>query len=111
MTAIDHIITPWIELEIRSINASSGRDATSVTANSEHRERIGITASFKNVSEKNNTFHELNANDDARKLIPSEVSDLSVPRTHFDRQHALITKAYENRSSFEENVITFFQTT
>ena len=32
-TASDNIIAPKIELIIRSINASSGRDATSMTAN------------------------------------------------------------------------------
>ena len=37
LTAIDNIITPKIELAIRSINTSSGRDATSVSANSERR--------------------------------------------------------------------------
>ena len=35
VTAIDNIVAPKIELAIRSINASSGRDVTSVTANSE----------------------------------------------------------------------------
>ena len=34
LAAIDNIVTPKIELAIRSINASSGRDATSVSANS-----------------------------------------------------------------------------
>ena len=33
LTASDNIVAPKIELAIRSINASSGRDATSVTAN------------------------------------------------------------------------------
>ena len=41
LTAIDSIITPKIELTIRSINASSGRDATSVTTNSGRGEHIG----------------------------------------------------------------------
>ena len=35
MTAFDNIVAPKIELAIRSINAFSGRDVTSVTANSE----------------------------------------------------------------------------
>ena len=38
LIAIDSIIAPKTELAIRSINASSGRDATSVTANSERGE-------------------------------------------------------------------------
>ena len=49
LTAIDSIITPIIELAIRSINASSGRDATSVMATSERGgDHIGITAPFEN---------------------------------------------------------------
>ena len=38
LTAIDNIVAPKIELAIRSINASCGRDVTSVSANSERRE-------------------------------------------------------------------------
>ena len=45
-----------------------------------------ITASFENVSERNNTFHALNVNDETRKNITDEVSELSVLGTHFDRQ-------------------------
>ena len=63
LTTIDDIITPRIQIAVRSINASSGRDATSVTADSERGERIGITASFENISERNNTLHLLNTND------------------------------------------------
>ena len=37
LRAINGIITPRIELAFRSTNESSGRDATSVTANSELR--------------------------------------------------------------------------
>ena len=76
LTAIDNIITPRIELAVRSINVYSGRDATSVTANSKRGERIWITASFENVSERNNTLHVLNANDETRRNIPDEVSEL-----------------------------------
>ena len=50
-TAIDSIVTPNIELAIRSKNASSGRDATSVMASSERGERLGIAVSFDNVSQ------------------------------------------------------------
>ena len=86
LTAIDSIITPRIELAIWSKNASSGRDATSVTASSERGERVGITASFENVSERNSTLHVLNTIDETRNNIPDEVSELSVRGTHFDRQ-------------------------
>ena len=50
LTAIENIVAPKIELAIRSINASSGRDGTSVSTNSERRERVGINASSENAS-------------------------------------------------------------
>ena len=64
LTAIDSIVAHEIELAIRSMNASSGRDATSVLASSELGEHIGIAAPFENVSEKNNTQHVLNVIDE-----------------------------------------------
>ena len=51
LAAINNIVAPKIESAIKSINASSGRDVTSVTANSERGERVGINASFENASE------------------------------------------------------------
>ena len=51
LTAIDNIYNPKLELPVRSKNASSGRDATSVLANSEVGEQAGISASFENMSE------------------------------------------------------------
>ena len=86
LTAIDNIVAPKIELAIRSINASSGRDVTSVTANSERGERVGVNASFENASENSNILRVSNVNDETRQNIPDEVSELSVPETHFDRQ-------------------------
>ena len=50
LTAFENIVTPKIELAVRSINASSGRDATSVCADSERKERVGINASLENAS-------------------------------------------------------------
>ena len=86
LTAIENIVAPKIELAIRSVNASSGRDATSVSANSERRERVGINASFENASKNNDTLDASNVNDETRHNIPDEVSELSVPETRFDRQ-------------------------
>ena len=86
LTAIDNIIAPKIQLAIRSINASSGRDATSVSANSERREHVGINVSFGNASRNNDTLDVSNVNDETRHNIADEVSGLSVPETHFDRQ-------------------------
>ena len=86
LTAIDNIVAPKIELAIISINASSGHSATSVNANSELGEHIGISASFENASENNNVLHVSNVNDETRLDFPDEVSELSVPGSRFDRQ-------------------------
>ena len=100
LAAIDNIVTPKIELAIRSINASSGRDATSVSANSERRKHVGINASFENASENDDILRVSNVNDETRRNIPDEVSELSVPETHFDRQpHTHHTGFYRTEMS------------
>ena len=94
LTAIDNIVAPKIELAIRSINASTGRDATSVSANSERREHAGVNTAFENASGNNNTLGVSDVNDEIRHNIPDEVSELSVSETHFDRQahtHHIVT--------------------
>ena len=94
LTAIKNIVAPETELAIRSINASSGRDVTSVTANSECGGRIGINVFFENASENNNTLHVSNVNDETRYNILDEVNELSVPETRFDRlahTHHMVT--------------------
>ena len=105
LTAIENIVAPKIELAIRSINASSGRDATSVSANSDRRERVEIIASFENASKNNNTLDALNVNDETRHDNPDEVSELSVPETHFDRQahtHHMVTGQTAQTNNFPE---------
>ena len=103
LNAIENIVAPKIELAIRSINASSGRDVTSVTADSERGERVGINASFENASENNNTLRVPNVNDETRLNIPDEVSELSVLETRFDRQpqthHSLNNDYTRNKKS------------
>ena len=86
LTAIESIVAPENELAIRSINASSGRDATSVSANLERWEHVGISTSFENASGNNDTLGVSNVNDETRQNIPDEVSELSVSETRFDRQ-------------------------
>ena len=86
LTAIDNIVAPKIELAIRSINASSGRDVTSVSGNSERREHVGINASFENASENNNTSGVTNIDDEPRRSFLDEVGESLVPQTQFDRQ-------------------------
>ena len=104
-TAIENIVAPKIELAIRSINASSGRDATSVSANSERREQVGISTSFENASGNNDTLGVSNVNDEARQNIPDEVSELSVSETRFDRQpptHHMLTGQTAQTNQFPE---------
>ena len=94
LTAIDNIVAPKVELAIRSINASSGRDATSVAANSKYREHVGIDASFGNASGNDKVQQVSNGNDETRNNISDEVSELLVPNTRFDRQthtHHMVT--------------------
>ena len=101
LTAIDNIVGPKIELAIRSINASSGRDVASMSANSERREHTGINASFENASENNNTIGVTNINDEARRNSQDGVSELSVPGTQFDRKshiHHVVTRVKERHT-------------
>ena len=86
LTAIDNIVTPKIELAIRSINASSGRDVTSASGNSEGREYEGINASFENASANNRTLGMANTNDETRHDFHDGVSELPVLEAQFDRQ-------------------------
>ena len=86
LTATESIVAPMIELAMRSKKASPGQNATSVTANSERREHVGINASFQNISGNNNVLHVSNVNDETRNNIQHEVSELSVPKTRFDWQ-------------------------
>ena len=86
LTAIDNTVAPKIEIAIRSINTSSGQDVTSASATSERREYIGSNVPFENASENNNTLGVTNVNDETRHNIPDEVSESSVPESHFDRK-------------------------
>ena len=86
LVAIDNIVAPKIELAIRSINASSGRDATSVSENSERRDHERVNASFGSASENNGTLGMTSANDETRRNPHDRVSELSVAGTQFDQQ-------------------------
>ena len=109
LTAIENIVAPKIELAIRSINAFSGRDATSVSANSERRERVGINASFENASKNNDTLDASNVNDETRYDNQDEVSELSVPVTQFDRQahthHRTMTTKKNNFKNASDTIV------
>ena len=67
---------------------------TSVTANSERGKHVRINPPFGNASENNNIPHISNVNDETRHNIPDDVSELSDPEKHFDRQthtHHMVT--------------------
>ena len=105
LTSIDNIVTPKIELAIRSVIASSERDTTSVSASSERREHVAINASFENASGNDNTLGVSNVNDETRHDISDEVSDLSVPETRFNRQphtHHMVTGQTAQPNQFPE---------
>ena len=78
--------TSRIALVVRSLNKSSGRYAASVTANSECGQQVGSIAFFENLSDENNTCHELNESDATRGYIPDQVSEFPVARLFFDPQ-------------------------
>ena len=66
-----------------------------MSASSERRERVGIDTSSENASGDNNTLGVSNVNDETRPNIPDQISELSVPETHFDLQantHHMVTR-------------------
>ena len=83
---LDDYITVRVELAVRSINMSAGRDGASVTGILERVERIGIVAFSENAFESRNTFHELDASGETRRNVPDEASELPVSGTQFDQQ-------------------------
>ena len=85
LVAIDNIVAPKIELAIRSINASSGQDVTSVSGNSERRDQERINASFGSASENNRTLGLANTNDETRRNPHDIVSELPVAGTQIDQ--------------------------
>ena len=105
LTAIDNIIAPKIELAIRSENASSGADVASVSVNSERGEQVGISAPFESASGSIDTLGVSKVNDETRNNFADEVSELSVPETHFDWQphtHHMVTGRTAQTNQFPE---------
>ena len=102
LTAIDNIVAPKIEMAIRSINTTSGRDVTSVLMDSERREHAGIITPRGSASGDNDTQAVSEINDEARHNIQGDISILSVPETHFDQQlraHHTMTRATDGSQS------------
>ena len=105
LTAIENIVAPKIEQAIRSINASSEQDATSMSAYLERKERVEIIASFENASKNNDLLKVSNVNDETRHIIQDKVSELPAPEIHFDRQshtHHMVTGVKERHNMLTE---------
>ena len=104
LTAIDNTFSPKIGLTFRSINASPGRDPTSVLANSERGEDIEISVPFEKVSERNNTLHVFSTNDETRINIPDDVNCHSHEH-NLTGNHTLITVTPDPAKRTSENEI------
>ena len=83
---MDDIITPTVELVVKSMNASARRDAASVTVISKRWEQVAISALHKNVSDKSSTFRELNLTDELRVYNPVKESEFLRSEARVDRQ-------------------------
>ena len=68
------------------MNASSEREAGSITGTSERGEPVRNTAFFDNVSDRIFAFSELIMADDTRGNNPDELREVLLPGTHFDGQ-------------------------
>ena len=83
---------------------------TSVAVNSARGEHTGTTASTENVSKRNNTLCVLNTNDETRNNFLDQVSELSDPGTHFDRQlHTNHNYSFFRRKSAFCNKVSKFR--
>ena len=100
LAAIDSIITPRIDLAFRSIDRFCGRDSASVMAKSDRGEHIGTTASFENVSDGNNTLHEIKVNDETGGQIPDELVNFWSLEPILTNNHTLFTKTPPNLAEF-----------
>ena len=70
LTAININIAPKIELVVRSIAASSGREMANTRTESEREERVGITALFEYASENYIVLDVSNMNEETQNYIP-----------------------------------------
>ena len=93
LAACKNIITPRIELAVRSITASSGRHASSVEAGSNREKQAGIITPSAHVSSRNNTFQELNSHDEIRVYTLDEVGEFWG--RNFTRNHQLMTETLD----------------
>ena len=83
LTAIYDNITPKIELEIKSLNASSRRYVTSALVNSEHDEHKRVSALFQDVNESITTLYVFSSIDETPNNTFDKVGELLVPGTRF----------------------------
>ena len=94
LTATDSIVAPKLQFAVRSKKHVLWRRSDHCHGKFGTWEHIGITTTFENVSERNNTLHVLSTNDETGNSTPDEVSEWLPPGTPFDRQphtHHMVT--------------------
>ena len=92
---MDNIITPVIEVAIRSLSASYGRDIAGVTANSERGQELGISARYENICDRNVAFYQLKLTNETRGYNHDEMSKIPASEADLDRQ----PHAHHNRNN------------
>ena len=80
------LLKPRTELELISVNASSGWNTASFVPTSKREGQSEVTGSFENELEGNNTIHKQNVTDAARVYNTDKASEFPVPRMHFDKK-------------------------
>ena len=93
LMAIDNIIAPKIQLVVRSINGSSGRDMASTRTKSKRKERVGIIATFETASENNIVLHASNMTHETLNTNPDEVNEVLVSGKRLTGNHTLMTSS------------------
>ena len=87
LSAIEDLVLPRVELAMKSINASSGRDADSVVPDPDWRDFSGnIEGLQMTTSSRFNSNSDLNRIDENRGSIAVEGGDLLVNERNFERQ-------------------------
>ena len=87
MTAIENLVIPRVELEIKSVNASSGHGLGSFVFDHGHRDSPGSIEGLRmTASSRINSHTDLNRIDETRGNITVEGGDLLVDERNIDQQ-------------------------
>ena len=86
LTAMESLVIMWLELAIKSVNASSGLDPENFVFDSSQRDSSGNMEGLQmTASSRINSNTDLNRIDETRGNITLEVGELSVNRRRSDR--------------------------